>query len=421
MMDRMKRVVVTGLGALTPLGNDVPTTWANMVAGVSGCAPITAFDASKHKTQFACELKGWDVAAMFDRKEARKLDPYVQYTLWATHEAMQDAALDLEHEDRTRIGVIFGSGMGGLQTFSNEMVDYAHGDGTPRFSPFFIPKVILNMGAGQVSIRYGLQGPSFAVTSACASSSHAITQAFDQIRLGRADVMVTGGAEAPVTTGGVGGFNAMHALSTRNDSPASASRPFSASRDGFVIGEGAVTLVLEEYDHAVARGAHIYAELVGAGQTSDAYHMTAPDPESKGAAHVMQLAMLDAGIEPADIQHINTHGTSTPLGDIAELNAIKQVFGEHAYDISINSTKSMTGHLLGAAGALEAMACVLAIRDSIVPPTINHDPEDKDENIDYNLDLTFNQARRRDITYAMSNTFGFGGHNACLVFKKHNA
>lgn len=418
----MKRVVVTGLGALTPLGNDVQTTWRNMVAGISGAAPIEAFNTEKQKTRFACLVKDFDITTLLDRKEARKLDRYVQYTLWATREAMQDSALDLEQEDRTRIGVIFGSGMGGLNTFAEEITEFAHSaDGTPRFTPFFIPKIILSMGAGQVSIRYGLRGASFAVTSACASSSNAIIQAFDQIRLGRADIMITGGAEAPIAAGSVAGFNSMHALSTRNDSPLTASRPFSASRDGFVLGEGAATLILEEYEHAKARGAKIYGELVGVGQTSDAYHMTAPDPEGKGAAEVMRMAIGDAGLQPQDINYINTHGTSTPLGDVAELNAIRQVFGEHAYNVSIDSTKSMTGHLLGAAGALEAMVCLLAMRDGVVPPTINHEDGDNDERIDYRMRLTFNQAEQRTIHYAMSNTFGFGGHNACLVFRKLDA
>lgn len=425
----MKRVVVTGLGALTPLGNDVATTWAAMVEGKSGADLIKAFDASKHKTRFACELKDYDVSKILDRKEARKQDPYVQYLIWATREAMLDSGLsrlqpetnkleNIDGLDRTRMGVIVGTGMGGLQTFSDEILAFGQGDGTPRFTPFFIPKVLPSMGAGQLSIMFDLQGISYAVMSACAASSNAIMQAFDYIRMGRADIMLSGGAEAPIIAGGVGGFNALHALSTRNDEPQTASRPFSASRDGFVMGEGSVMLVLEEYEHALARGAKIYAEVVGAGQTADAYHMTAPDPEGKGAIRVMQMAIKDAGIEPTDIDHINTHGTSTPLGDVAELKAIKQVFGEHAYKININSTKSMTGHLLGAAGAIEAMACVLALRDGVIPPTINHSENDKDEQIDYDLNLTFNKAQKRDIRYALSNTFGFGGHNATLIFKK---
>lgn len=415
---KLRRVVVTGLGAITPLGNDVNATWQGLKEGKSGCATIQQFDASKFKTQFACEVKDFDVLQLMDRKEARKHDRVNHLTLWAVREAMQDSMLDMEKEDAADCGVIWGTGMGGFQSLCNEIKDYFEGDGTPRFSPFFIPKIITNMAAGQISIQYGLQGASYSVSSACASSSHAIIQAFDQIRMGRASVMVTGGSEAPIAAGGVGGFNALHALSTRNDSPATACRPFSKSRDGFVMGEGATCLILEDLEHAEKRGAKIYAELVGVGQTSDAYHMTAPDPEGKGAIRVMKNAIEDAGISLEEVDYINTHGTSTPLGDVAELRAIQSLFGEHAYQMNINSTKSMTGHLLGGAGALEAMISILALRDGIIPPTINHEEGDEDENIDYKLNLTFNVAQKRDIHYALSNTFGFGGHNASLLFKK---
>lgn len=414
-----RRVVVTGLGALTPLGNDVESTWRGMVEGRSGCAPITHFDAGQFKTRFACEVKNFDILQLVDRKEARKLDLVEQYSLWVANEAMTDSALDLDHENRDRIGVIWGTGMGGFQSLCQDMKEYYEGDGTPRFSPFFMPKIIPNMCAGSVSIRYGLTGPSYAVGSACASSAHAIADAFDSIRLGRTDVVVTGGAEAPIAEGGIGGFNALHALSTRNDSPETASRPFSQSRDGFVMGEGAACLVLEELEHAKARGAKIYAELVGAGSTSDAYHITAPDPEGRGARRAMQLAIDDAGVRPEDVDHINTHGTSTPLGDVAELKAIQQLFGEHAYRLNINATKSMTGHTLGAAGAVEALATILSLYKGVVPPTINHEPGDEDEKIDYKLNLTFGQAQEREMQYAMSNAFGFGGHNVCLLFKKY--
>ncbi len=415
---KQRRVVVTGLGVLSPLGNDVHTLWANMCAGMSGAAEITRFDASKFRTRFACEVKDFDISPLLDRKDARKLDRYAQYAIYVAEQAMQDAAFDLEKEDKERMGVIFGSGMGGIQTFEDEAGGYAVGDGTPRYNPFFIPKVLCDIAAGLISIRYGLQGINYATVSACASSTHAIGDAFNYIRWGKADVILTGGSEAPITQGGVGGFNALHAISTRNDSPATASRPFSASRDGFVLGEGAACLVLEEYEHAVARGAKIYAEVVGAGMTADAHHLTAPDPEGKGAVRVMKMAVEDAEIALDQVDYINTHGTSTPLGDIAELRAIQTLFGEHAYEMNISSTKSMTGHLLGATGALESVASVLALRDGIVPPTINHEEGDDDANIDYRLNLTFNHAQKRDLRYALSNTFGFGGHNASILFKK---
>ena len=415
---QLKRVVVTGIGALTPLGNSAPDTWRSMVDGVSGIAPITSFDASLFKTQFAGEVKDFDPTTIIDRKEARKMDRYAQFSVCVADEALKDSGLDLEKEDRSRVGVIWGSGMGGLHTLEEEVSQFAEGDGTPRFNPFMIPKAIPSIAAGQISIRFGLGGPSFSVSTACSSSSHAVGSAFDQIRLGHADVLLTGGADADVTCSGIGGFNSLHALSTRNDSPSTASRPFSKSRDGFVLGEGAACLILEEYEHAKARGAKIYAEMVGEGMTSDAYHMTAPDPDGKGAERVMRLAIKDAGLEPTDIDYINTHGTSTPLGDVTELKAIQRVFGDHVYDMNLDSTKSMTGHLIGATGAVEALACVMALKEGIIPPTINHDPEDIDEQIDYRLNFTFDKAQKRDIHYALSNTFGFGGHNACLIFKK---
>lgn len=414
----LKRVVITGLGAVTPVGNDVAAMWQSMVAGKSGVGPITQFDASLFRTQIAAEVKDFDPSSLLDKKESRRLDRYAQLTLVSADEALRDSGLDLPHENLDRIGVIWGSGMGGLQTFEDETSEYARGNGTPHFNPFYIPKVILSIGAGHISLRYGLRGQSFSVSSACASSTHAIIQAFDQIRLGHADVLVTGGADADVSRLGIGGFNAMHALSTRNDSPETASRPFSASRDGFVLGEGAGCLILEELEHAKARGAKIYAEVAGSGMTSDAYHLTAPDPDGRGAQQVMRMAIEDAGIAPDDIDYINTHGTSTPLGDIAELKAIKSVFGEHAYRMNIDSTKSMTGHLLGATGAVEAIACVLALRDGVVPPTINHAEGDDDEAIDYRMNLTFNTAQYRKLRYALTNTFGFGGHNATLILKK---
>ena len=415
---QLRRVVVTGLGALTPVGNSAPKTWEALVNGVNGIAPITAFDATNFKTQFAGEVKGFDISSMLDRKEARKLDRYSQFSVWVANEALQDSGLDLDKEDRSRVGVIWGSGMGGLQSLEEEVSLFAEGDGVPRYNPFMIPKAIPSIAAGQISIRFGLGGLSYSVSTACSSSSHAVGSAFDQIRLGHADVLLTGGADADITPAGVGGFNSLHALSTRNDSPQTASRPFSKSRDGFVLGEGAACLILEDYEHAKARGAKIYAEIVGIGMTSDAYHMTAPDPEGKGAERVMRLAIKDAGLETEQIDFINTHGTSTPLGDVAELQAIQRVFGEHVYEMNLDSTKSMTGHLIGATGAVEALACIMALKDGIIPPTINHDPEDLDENIDYRINFTFDKAQKRDIHYALSNTFGFGGHNACLVFKK---
>lgn len=416
----LKRVVVTGLGAVTSLGHDVQSTWDALVAGRSGIGPITQFDCTHFKTQFAGEVKDFDATQLLDRKEARKLDRYGQFTIWTAEEALRDSGLKLEEEDSTRLGVVWGSGIGGLRTFEDEIGGFYAGDGTPRFSPFFMPKMLISMGAGQLSLRYGLKGCSFATTSACASASHAIANAFNRIRMGKEVVMLTGGADAVVTQGCIGSFNSMHALSTRNEDYATASRPFSGSRDGFVMGEGAACLVLEEYEHAIARGAKIYAELVGAGFTSDAYHMTAPDPEGAGAARVMAEAIADAGVNKDEIDHINSHGTSTPLGDIAELKAIQQLFGEHAYDIAINATKSMTGHALGAAGAIEAVATIMALYTGIVPPTINHADDDLDENIDYRLNLVFNNAQQHDLHYALSNTFGFGGHNASLLFKKMN-
>ena len=415
---QLKRVVITGLGALTPVGNSAPETWRALVNGENGIAPITAFDASQYKTQFAGEVKGFDPTTVIDKKEVRRMDRYAQFSVCVADEALRDSGLDLEQEDRSRVGVIWGSGMGGLLTTEEEIIDFAKGDGVPRFNPFMIPKAIPSIAAGHISIRFGLGGLSFSVSTACSSSSHAVASAFDQIRLGHADVLLTGGADADVTFSGIGGFSAMHALSTNNEHPETASRPFSKSRDGFVLGEGAACLILEEYEHAKARGAKIYAEMVGEGMTSDAYHMTAPDPDGKGAERVMRLAIKDAGLQPEDIDYINTHGTSTPLGDVTELKAIQRVFGDHVYDMNLDSTKSMTGHLIGATGAVEAMACVMALKDGIIPPTINHDPEDLDENIDYRMNFTFDKAQKRDIRYALSNTFGFGGHNACLLFKK---
>ena len=415
---QLKRVVITGLGALTPVGNSAPETWRALVNGENGIAPITAFDASQYKTQFAGEVKGFDPTTVIDKKEARKMDRFAQFSVCVADEALRDSGLDLEQEDRSRVGVIWGSGMGGLLTTEEEIIDFAKGDGVPRFNPFMIPKAIPSIAAGHISIRFGLGGLSFSVSTACSSSSHAVASAFDQIRLGHADVLLTGGADADVTYSGIGGFSSMHALSTNNEHPETASRPFSKSRDGFVLGEGAACLILEEYEHAKARGAKIYAEMVGEGMTSDAYHMTAPDPDGKGAERVMRLAIKDAGLQPEDIDYINTHGTSTPLGDVTELKAIQRVFGDHVYDMNLDSTKSMTGHLIGATGAVEAMACVMALKDGIIPPTINHDPEDLDENIDYRMNFTFDKAQKRDIRYALSNTFGFGGHNACLLFKK---
>ena len=416
----LKRVVVTGLGAITPIGNTAPETWAALLDGVSGAGPITQFDASKFKTQFACEVKGFDPLQHFDRKEARKYDRYAQLALVAASEAIDDAAFDLEKEDLNRIGVIFSAGIGGIRSFEDEVRDYNEERG-PRFNPFFIPKIIADIAAGHISIKYGFRGPNFATVSACASSTNAIADAFNYIRLGKANAIVAGGAEAAVAIVGIGGFNAMNAISTRNDSPQTASRPFSGSRDGFVLGEGAAGLILEEMDHAVARGAKIYAEVVGAGLSADAYHLTASHPEGLGAILVMQNALEDAELAPDAIDYINVHGTSTPIGDMSEVKAIKHVFGEHAYKLNISSTKSMTGHLLGAAGAVEALASVLAVKNDIVPPTINHAEGDDDPEIDYKLNFTFNKAQKRTVRAALSNTFGFGGHNASLIVKKFEA
>lgn len=417
----LKRVVVTGLGAITPLGNDVKTTWKNALAGKSGAGPITHFDASLFKTQFACEVKDFDPSDLFDRKEARKYDRYAQLAIHAAKEAMADSGLDLENENVDRIGVIFSAGIGGIRTFEEEVGSYyTNMDKGPRFNPFFIPKMIADIAAGHISMIYGLRGPNYATVSACASSTNAIVDAFNLIRLGKANVIVTGGAEATISPSAVGGFNAMHALSTRNDSPLTASRPFSASRDGFVIGEGGSTLILEELGHALARGATIYAEVVGGGMSADAHHITASHPDGLGAKLVMRNALEDAEMNPDEIDYINVHGTSTPVGDISEVKAILDVFGEHSYNLNISSTKSMTGHLLGGAGAIEAMFTILAIRDQIVPPTINHDEGDNDPEIDYNLNFTFNKAQKRKIRAALSNTFGFGGHNASVILKQFN-
>ena len=411
-----KRVVVTGLGALTPIGNNVEAYWEGLKNGKSGSALITYFDTEKFKTKFACELKGFDPMDYFDRKEARKLDRFTQYALVSSDEAIADAGLDLEKVDKFRVGVIWGAGIGGLETFQTEVLNFAKGDGTPRFNPFFIPKMIADIAPGNISIKHGFMGPNYTTVSACASSANAMIDALNYIRMGYCDVVVTGGSEAAVTIAGMGGFNAMHALSTRNDSPETASRPFDATRDGFVLGEGAGALILEEYEHARARGARIYAEVVGGGLSSDAYHMTAPHPEGIGVVKVMENCLQDAGITPEEVDAINTHGTSTPLGDVAELKAISRVFGDHAHNININSTKSMTGHLLGAAGAIEAIASILAMEHNLVPPTINHTTVD--EEIDPKLNLTLNKAQEREVRYAMSNTFGFGGHNACVLLKK---
>ena len=418
----LKRVVVTGLGAVTPVGNTPEETWKNLVDGVSGAAPITLFDASKFKTHFACEVKGLNVNDYIDRKEARKMDRYTQLAYISALQAVSDSGIDLEAIDKNRVGVIFGVGIGGIKTFEDEVSYYGvHKEDGPKFNPFFIPKMIADIAAGQISIHFGFHGPNFTTTSACASSTNALAAAFNQLRLGKANVILAGGAEAAICACGVGGFNAMHALSTRNDDPERASRPFSASRDGFIMGEGAGCLVLEELEHAKARGAKIYAEMVGEGESADAYHITASHPEGLGAKLVMENALADAGMKPEDIDYINVHGTSTPVGDISEAKAIKQVFGEAAYKLNISSTKSMTGHLLGAAGAVEAMASVLAIKKGIVPPTINHEEGDNDPEIDYNLNFTFNKAQKREVRAAMSNTFGFGGHNACVIFKKYDA
>ena len=413
---QLKRVVVTGLGALTPIGNNIEEYWKGLTDGKSGSAPITYYDTEKFKTKFACELKNFDPLNYFDRKEARKLDKFAQYALISSDEAIIDSGLDLEKIDKFRVGVIWGAGIGGLETFQNEVLNFAAGDGTPRFNPFFIPKMIADIAPGNISIKHGFMGPNYTTVSACASSANAMIDALNYIRLGYCDVVVSGGSEAAVTIAGMGGFNAMHALSTRNDSPETASRPFDATRDGFVLGEGAGALILEELEHAKARGAKIYAELVGGGLSSDAYHMTAPHPEGIGVVRVMENCLRDANLRPEDVDAINTHGTATPLGDVAELKAISQVFGDHAQNININSTKSMTGHLLGAAGAIEAIASILAMNHGLVPPTINHSVID--ENIDPKLNLTLNKAQKREVNVAMSNTFGFGGHNACVVFKK---
>ena len=412
----LKRVVVTGLGALTPIGNNVSDYWDALIAGKSGCANITYFNTEKFKTKFACELKNFDPLKHFNRKEARKLDRFAQYALVSSDEAIEDSKLNLDEIDKFRVGVIWGAGIGGLETFQNEMTNYSEGDGTPRFNPFFIPKMIADIAPANISIKYGFMGANYTTVSACASSANAMIDALNYIRLGHCDVIVTGGSEAAVTIAGMGGFNAMHALSTRNENPKTASRPFDATRDGFVLGEGAGTLILEEYEHAKKRGAKIYAEVIGGGMSSDAYHMTAPHPEGIGVERVMLNSLRDAGIKPEDVDAINTHGTSTPLGDVAELKAITKVFGKHAKNININSTKSMTGHLLGAAGAIEAISSILSINHSIIPPTINHNTVD--ENIDPTLNLTLNKAQKREVKIAMSNTFGFGGHNACVLFKK---
>jgi 3-oxoacyl-[acyl-carrier-protein] synthase II len=416
----LKRVVVTGLGAVSPLGNDVETTWNNAKAGVSGAGPITHFDASQFKTQFACEVKGFDANQHFDRKKARQLDLYAQYAVVAARQAVADANLDNnESVNKDRVGVIIAAGIGGLHTFEEEAGYYAlNKENGPKYSPFFIPKMIADIASGHVSMEYGFHGPNFGTVSACASSNNAIIDAFNLIRLGKADAIVTGGAEAAIFPAGVGGFNAMHALSTRNDSPQTASRPFSKSRDGFVMGEGSAVLILEELEHALARGAKIYAEVAGGGLSADAYHLTATHPEGLGAILAMRNALEDAGMTPADIDYINVHGTSTPVGDISEVKAIVEVFGEQAHKLNISSTKSMTGHLLGATGALEAMFCVKAVQEDIVPPTINHDPEDVDENIDYSLNFTFDKAQERTVRAALSNSFGFGGHNATVIVKK---
>lgn len=416
---KLKRVVVTGLGAVTPLGNNVKDTWNALINGVSGAGPITHFDASLFKTQFACEVKNFDASKYFDRKELRKFDLYAQFALVAAKEAMEDANFDMDKLNKDRAGVIFAAGIGGIRTFEQEVGYYfQHPEAGPKFNPFFIPKMIADIAAGHISMIYGLCGPNYATVSACASSTNAIIAAFDQIRLGKADVIVTGGAEAAISVAGVGGFNAMHAISTRNDEPQKASRPFSSSRDGFVMGEGGICLILEELDHALARGAKIYAEVAGGGMSADAYHLTASHPEGKGAKLVMRNALEDAGMKPEEIDYINVHGTSTPVGDISEVKAIKEVFGESAYKLNISSTKSMTGHLLGATGALEAMVCVKTIEEGIIPPTINHEEEDEDPEIDYKLNFTFNKAQKREVNAALSNTFGFGGHNASVIVKR---
>ncbi len=416
----LKRVVVTGLGTISPLGNTLSETWENLLGGKSAAGPITHFDASKFKTRFACEVKGFDPLQVMDRKEARKCDRYCLLAIAAAQQAVADTGMDLENVDKNRIGVIFSAGIGGIQTFEDEVLGYAKTKDTigPKFNPFFIPKMIADIAAGQIAMRYGFHGPNFATVSACASSTNAIADAFNYIRLGKANVIVTGGAESAITAAGVGGFNSMNALSTRNDDPETASRPFSASRDGFVMGEGSACLVLEELEHALARGAKIYAEVAGTGLSADAYHLTATHPEGLGAKLVMRNALEDAEMKPEEIDYINVHGTSTPVGDLSEVKAIKDVFGEHAYRLNISSTKSMTGHLLGAAGALEAIISIMAVKEDIVPPTINHAEDDKDPEIDYNMNFTFNKAQKRTVNAALSNTFGFGGHNASVIVKK---
>ncbi|MCB0490206.1 MAG: beta-ketoacyl-ACP synthase II [Cyclobacteriaceae bacterium] len=411
-----RRVVITGIGALTPIGNTREEYWDGLRKGKSGAAPITKFDASRFKTKFACEVKGFDVGNFIDRKEARKMDPFAQYAMVVADEAIKDANLPLDQLNPDRVGVIWGSGIGGLLTFQEEVKSFAAGDGTPRFNPFFIPKMIADLSAGHISIKYGFRGPNFTTVSACASSTNSIYDAFTYIRLGKSDVIVTGGSEMAVCEAGVGGFNAMKALSERNDSPETASRPYDKDRDGFVLGEGAGGLILEEYEHAKKRGAKIYAEVLGGGMSADAYHITAPHPEGAGIVKVMEHALEEAGINASDVDYINTHGTSTPLGDIGEIKAIQKVFGEHAYKMNISSTKSMTGHLLGAAGAIESIACLLAINEGIIPPTINHFQDD--EGLDPKLNLTFNSAQKRDVKVTLSNTFGFGGHNFSIIFKK---
>ena len=415
----LKRVVVTGLGALTPIGNTLPEYWNSLKSGTSGAAPISRFDATLYKTKFACEVKDFDIGNFMDRKEARKMDPFAQFAMVAVDEAIKDSNLPLAELNPDRVGVIWGSGIGGLLTFQEEVKTYARGDGTPRFNPFFIPKMIPDLSAGHISIKYGFRGPNFVTVSACASSTNAIYDAFTFLRLGKADIIISGGSEAAVCEAGVGGFNAMRALSERNDSPQTASRPYDKDRDGFVLGEGAGALVLEEYEHAKKRGAKIYGEVLGGGMTADAYHITAPHPEGAGITKVMHNALEEAGVKPEDVDYVNTHGTSTPLGDIGEIRAIQKVFGEHAYKLNISSTKSMTGHLLGAAGAIESIACLLAINQSVIPPTINHFTDDP--GLDPRLNLTFNEAQQRNVDVALSNTFGFGGHNFSIIFKKHKA
>ena len=413
---QLKRVVITGLGALTPIGNTVQDYWTNLSSGVSGAAPITRFDAEKFRTRFACEIKNFDPSDFLDRKEIRKMDPFTRYAVVAAQEAMEDSGLDLERINRDRAGVIWGSGIGGLRTFQDEVTNFSEGDGTPRFNPFFIPKMIADISSGYISIKYQFRGPNFVTVSACASATNALIDAFTYIRTGRSDIIVSGGSEAAVTEAGIGGFNAMKALSERNDDPSTASRPFDKDRDGFVLGEGAGALILEEFEHAKARGAKIYAELVGGGMSADAHHITAPHPEGIGATNVMVNALKDANLEPAEVDYINVHGTSTPLGDISEILAIKRVFGDHAYNLNISSTKSMTGHLLGAAGAIEAIASIMALKHQQVPPTINHFTDD--ENLDNKLNLTFNSAQERELNVVLSNTFGFGGHNTSIIFRK---